>query len=303
MADTTGVAFLRPAADAVQAEDWLLHQDGELQGWPDLIPDWDYNLDIEVSRTVVVDAGRVRQECRLPEDCKLAVAAVWQASGTALRGLIGSCVLTDDAVPQQVSVRGVVPGREAAGALTVRMQLLLSRSSTVEALLVPSLAGTVLWEDSWQLNLEGEASRFPIEVVDFQSVLWAPAGAGWHLAWNPHDLRLPLSATLTLYINAAHSGVLGAVSGRSRNSESDAIRAAIYYDVGRALVRGALNSAEFMEDPDGFSEGTLGSAVRNLIHLLFPGDRPESLQSTMRERCEFFDSMIQEAMRLFSTTK
>jgi hypothetical protein len=302
MVDLAGVGFMRPSSDAVQAEDWLLNRGGAPERLPPIISDWDYNLDLGLSRTVVVDMARVRRECRLPEDSAISLAAVWQASGTALRGVVGMVSLETDMGRQRVVVRGIAPGREAAGVLTLQTQLLLSKPPATPALLVPSLAGSILWQDAAKLTLEGGASRFPIEVVDFSKLLWAPAGAGWHLAWNSHDLYLPLSASLTLYINADHPPVLAAVKGTRREPHSDAIRSAIYYDVGRALVRGALNSDEFMEDPDGFPEASLGNAVRNLLHLLFPGDRPEALRSTMRERSEFFDSSLQESMRLFSST-
>lgn len=299
MIDVDGVDFIRPPKEAVQAEEWMLTRDGVPEPLPPMVPDWDYNLDLQVSRIAVVDSATVRRECRLPDASVISFAAVWRASGTALRGLVDIVPLQAGRAPQKIALRGMIPAREAAGALILQSQLLLSRLPTTVPPLAPRLPGSVLWDDAVQVALEGSASRFPVEVVDFSAVLWAPVGAGWHLAWNPHDLRLPVSASVTLYINSGHAAVISAVRGASREPGANAIRSAIYFDVGRALIHGALRSEEFMEDPDGFPEGTLGRCLRNLLHLTFPGDGPDALRSTLLERSEFFDSMLQETMQLF----
>jgi hypothetical protein len=162
--------------------------------------------------------------------------------------------------------------------------------------------GSILWEDRVRVALEGTSSRFPTEVVNFNTASWAPyGGAGWFLSWNRDELREPLLRNVRLFVNSTHTGIVAAVQAALPTPEQAMIRSAIYYDVGRQLIRGALENVEFVEDSHAYPNGSTGKAILSMINLLFPADTPASLRSTMRTRPEYFDSVLQGLLRLFAT--
>jgi hypothetical protein len=109
-----------------------------------------------------------------------------------------------------------------------------------------------------------------------------------------------LLRNVRLFINSAHPAVVGAVQAADPTPDQAAIRSAIYFDVGRQLVRGALENDEFIEASDTFPEGSTGRAVARLVRRVFPGEKPRALRNLMRSRREYFDSSLQASFRLFA---
>jgi hypothetical protein len=196
-----------------------------------------------------------------------------------------------------------IPGTLVAGDVHVSTQIVLAHSGERSNVVTAHYPGSVLWEDRVQVSLEGTASRFPMEVVDFRTAHWAPYGAaGWYLSWNSDELHDPLLRNVRLFINKGHLPVVESVQAAQPTLEQNAIRSAIYCDVGRQLIRGALENDEFVDAPETFMEGSTGRAVLRMLKANFPADTTKSLRSTMRSRREYFDSSLQASLRLFART-
>lgn len=291
------VPFRRPGSDCLLTEPWQLSVGSKSDELPAFIPHWDANVNISLARSVVVDVDDARRACGLGEGDPLRVLAVWRSSGTALRGA-GTIVDLPRGGLQVAVLQLDVNGVDLAGEVEVGTQLVLARESTAPPP-APRIPGSVLWEETVQVALEGTSSRFPVEVADFDRASWLPSGAAWRLSWNGQDLEEPLLRGLQLIINSRHTAVVEAVQTPYPTTEQQAIRSTIYYDVGRSLIRGVLANDDFVRESVAYPEGSIGRAAHRLIRSLFPGDSNVGLRATLMERPDQFDSMLQAAFRLF----
>lgn len=266
---------------------------------PPSLHHWDYNQHLHLGRALELDASAIRTSCSLAPDDALRLVAVWSSPGTPLRGKLGDVALAGAEGAQRVVLHGIVSGYELSGQLQIDTMLVLASARASKAPLSATRVGSILWREVYSTLVEGEAPRFPVETVEFAKTLWAPPGAAWHLAWDPHDLRQPFLGAVRLMINSGAEAVVKAVSRNDPDAAAKVIRSIIHYEVGRALIRGALMNDEFREDPAGFPEGTVGRVLWRLLGLLFPGDSPTGIKNLMDQDPDRFDTVLQEKLHLF----
>lgn len=87
--------------------------------------------------------------------------------------------------------------------------------------------------------------------------------------------------------------------GNAPTAEASAIRSAIYFDVAKSLIVGALASEDFVERNGDFGEGSCGMIVCAMIHMLFPGDGISGLAAAAAQRPDHFNTDLQGRLRLF----
>lgn len=298
MRRVTAVPFARPDPASIAADPWLLHGETAVEELPDSLPDWDYHTHLVLTRTVGVDSAAVRGHCGLHPGAPLRLAAFWEAQGTALRGTIDIVDVPDPGEVHVLELSGRLQGGTLCGSVNVETKLIVAKNQD-PSLLRPYRAGSVLWSDQASVRLEGVGSRFPVAIVDFSELLGHPDEAGWLLSWNPLDLHQPFMGTVQLLLNKRHLRVVEAVSAAS-SAGGSAIRSAVYYDVARSLIRGALDNDEFVGDADSFVQGSVGDAVKSLLGRLFPGESIRGIRNGMREQPDYFDSLLQAKLRLFA---
>jgi hypothetical protein len=298
----TGVVsrpYLRAPQEAVSAEPWQTVADGAPDVLPAVLPHWDSNSKLSLLRRMSVDMDSLARHCGLDGSDKVRACVVWRSTGTGLRGHGTFVELALNRQRQDAVLQADIPGQLLAGDLHVQALIVLSETRAGGRPLTARLAGSVLWDDRFVVALEGSASRFPMEMLDFNGAYWAPYKAGWYLSWNKGDLQLPFLRNVRLYLNSAQPAVAASARAVNPTSEQKAIRSAIYYDVGRQLIRGALQSPELIEDQEGFPEGSTGDMLLRLLRTFFGSDTLSGLRSTMLERPEYFDSLLQASLRLF----
>lgn len=294
-----GVPFRRLGAHRLVAEPWQSQIGGTAGPLAHELPHWDYNVDLRLVRSLVVGEADIRRDCCLVQDDPLIVAVVWKSSGNNVRGCSCSVPLGALEEPRELTLSAEIPGQMLSGDILISTQVVLAGAGTSRDVLAARFPGSVLWDDTARVSLEGTGSRFPMEVVDFNEVYWAPYNAGWFLSWNSSELHLPFLRNVRLFVNASHSTVVAAVQAAAPSPEHALIRSAIYYDVGRQLIRGVLANDEFVEHPDEFADGSTGLAILRMLRLFFPGHKPSALRDTMVNRPEYFDGMVQGVLRLF----
>jgi hypothetical protein len=266
---------------------------------PVVLPHWDVNSNLSLLRRISIDVRLLAARCGLNRSDKVRACAVWRSSGTALRGAGSFSELALSEQRQVAILRAEIPGYLLAGDLQVHTLIVLGEARSGGRPLAARRAGSILWDDRVVVALEGSASRFPVEVLDFNAVNWAPYQAGWFLSWNKDDLEMPFLRNVRLYLNSSRPAIIAAVRSSNPSGEQKAIRSAIYYDVGRQMIRGALQSEELVESPESFPEGSTGDALLRLFRVLFGSDMPSAWRSTMRERPEHFDSLLQGSLKVF----
>ncbi|CAB3783989.1 hypothetical protein LMG28688_01754 [Paraburkholderia caffeinitolerans] len=259
----------------------------------------DYLSTIQVRRQLSVDAEGVRRDCGLPEHVPLLVSASWSSAGTFVKRCLAQIELSDRDIHQRIDLSGEIPGAEVAGTLQIETSILLARDNAQAAALIAKYAGSVLARDRHAVCLDESTSRFPVEIVDFNAVFWANPEAGWRLSWNSLDMEAPFLRSVRLFVNAGHARVVQAVSDEPPSPEAKAIRDAIYFDVARSLILGALRNDEFVSREGSYGDGTCGRAIYTLIQLLFPGDGLDGLKSAAEQRPEQFGSDLQGKLRVF----
>lgn len=301
MRTAISLPYKRAAQHRMTAGQWDILSAEHPLPLPPVLSELDYGSVLSLRREVVIDVEGLRADCGLPSDAPLLAAASWSSTGTMLRRGLARAVVPDDDDVCLVELSGEIAGGDIADMLHIDTTVLLARGQGEGSPLAPRHAGAILLQERQTIRLDSSQSFFPVEVVDFGKGCWANADAGWHLSWNVFFLDQPFLGSVRLLVNAAHPRVVRAVSGSgdAPNAEASAIRSAIYFDVARSLILGALASEEFVERNGDYGVGTCGRIVCAMIHMLFPGDGISGLAAAASQRPDHFSTDLQGRLRLF----
>ena len=271
---------------------------------PSHLPDWDPNTNLTVQCAVQIDAPKIWDDCRLSVGDQLSIGVSWHSPGTTLRGCGDQRAVVHTNGTVDITLSMTIPASEVSRRVYLQACLYITTlAGGGRDPLAAALLGSTLWSDEVEILLEGIGSRFPVEIVNFDGVSWIPTGAAWYLEWDPFAPYNSLLGTVRLLVNAANSRVVNAVRTSDQQSpEEFLIRSAIYFDVGRTMVREMLASDEFRENLDRFPKGSVGFHVATLLKILFPGESAQALRTMATERYSWFDARLQAALRLFTDT-
>ena len=286
--------FLRAAPDSIAAGPWSLAGGGELD---DRVEHWDPFLVLRLERQVTVDVDQLVASAGGIDPGALALATLWRADRTRLKGQGMSVPLGEDAGETTISLAMDVPGTEAGGNLQLHTFLMLASEAPITSPITANRAGSVLWSDRFVLSLEGDAARFPVTVVDFAALNGIADDAPWILEWYPHDLDQPVLGAMRLLVNSRNTVAVEAV-GDALAPESAAVASAIRYDVTRALVHGALGNEDFVKGPREFEPDTIGRMLVDLLERYWPAGDPETLSARLEEAPHRLESELQAATGL-----
>ncbi|MFE7013093.1 hypothetical protein ACFVAQ_21780 [Streptomyces sp. NPDC057651] len=291
--------YRSPSEDVVAVEAWLLEtEDGEI-AMPEALPDWDYQMDLRLSRIVRVDLDRARSQSGLPADAALTLAAVWTATGSNLSGpaqhmrLIGGGTST---VKLEIGLRGA----DLGGVLLLDTALLLAERRDDARPSSPRRAGSILWSDRESLRLQGDAPQFPMAVIDFARTSF-PEHAAWHLQISG-GLESATMGSLLLLVNERNTVTATAFENAGRPRPVDrVVLSAVYADAARIMVEHALGNEDFGEDAH-FPDGSLGATLLSLCEQLFPGQSITDIRLRQRRSPALFASDLQAAVKMFEVS-
>lgn len=299
MKSAIAVPYRRTSAERVTAGRWEVLSTEAPVPLPAVLSGLDYSSVLQLRREIIVDAAGLRADCSLGYDVPLLAAASWSSTGTMLRRSLVTIPIVDGDGLCIIDLVGNISGGDIAGALLIDTRILVATHQDTGAPLSARHAGAVLFQERQAIQLDSSHSFFPIEVVDFSKCNWANPEAGWQLSWNLFAMEQPFLRSVRLFINAAHVRVVRAVSGGSPNPEASAIRSAIYFDVAKALVLGALTSEDFISSDGDYAEGSCGKIIYAMIQMLFPGDELSGLSAAASQRPDYFSTDLQGRLRLF----
>ncbi|MEV5936311.1 hypothetical protein AB0L56_27155 [Streptomyces sp. NPDC052079] len=285
-----------PTEDVVAAQSWrLVVEDGEVP-LPEAMPDWDYQMDLLLRRTVRVDLERARRQSGLPDDAPLVLSAVWTATGSNLSGPAQQVRMPAQATgTAEFDFR--LRGADLGGVVLLDTALLLAERRVDARPSTPRRAGSVLWSDRQTLRLQGDAPQFPMAVIDFARTSF-PDDAAWHLQISG-GLDSATMGSLLLLVNERNSTTASAFRKASKPGPVDrVVLSAVYADAARTMVEHALNQDDFTEDTD-FSEGSLGATLLNLVEQLFPGQSITDIRLRRQQSPALFASDLQAAVKIF----
>ncbi|WP_399925696.1 hypothetical protein [Streptomyces kanamyceticus] len=287
--------YRSPVTSCVRPEPWQLVLDGAVTDLPESLDFWDYRMDIELSRTVHVDLSTARAGAGLSDGSVLSLAAIWTASGSNLRGPVQRVPLSGDGV-RTVNLGAVLPGARLGGVLSLETVLVLSRTAGPAAPFAPRRAGSLLWEDTATLRLQGDAPLFPMTVIDFTHTSFRD-DAAWHLQLGS-DLNGAAMGSMLLIVNEKAEEVSTAFAHAAKPGPVDrVVLSMVYSDCARIMMEHALSKEEFLDGAD-FAEDSLGATLVNLFHRLFTGRTIQDLRQLRQTSPSLFATELQAATRI-----
>lgn len=288
-----------PAEDVVTPEPWrLVVEDGEVT-LPEALPDWDYQMDMHLRRTVRIDLDRTRRQTGLPDDAALMLCAVWTATGSNLSGPAQHMLLPEAGVnSMELDVR--LNGVDLGGLLLLDTALVLAERRINTRPSSPRRAGSILWSDREVLRLQGDAPQFPMAVIDFARTSF-PDDAAWHLQISG-GLEQATMGALLLLVNERNTVTSTAFQNAARPRPIDRIvLSAVYADAARVMIEHALGHDDFTEESD-FPDGSLGATLLSLFDQLFPGQQIADIRLRQRQSPSLFASDLQAAVKIFEVS-
>ncbi|MFG2945524.1 hypothetical protein [Streptomyces adustus] len=281
------------------AEPWrLVVEDAEVP-LPEALPDWDYQMDVHVRRTLRVDLDRVRHQTGLAADAALMMSAVWTATGSNLSGPAQHVRLSKggtSTVEFDVRLRGA----DLGGLLLLDTALVLAERVKDARPSSPRRAGSLLWSDRETLRLQGDAPQFPMAVIDFARTSF-PENAAWHLQISG-GLESATMGSLLLLVNEQNTVTSTAFQNAGKPRPLDrVVLSAVYADAARVMVEHALAHEEFVEDAD-FPDGSLGATLLSLFDQLFPSQSITDVRLRHRQSPALFSSDLQAAVKIFEVS-
>lgn len=288
-----------PSEDVVGAEPWsLVTEDGEVAK-PEALPDWDYQMDLHLRRSLRVDQDQARSQSGLPADAALVLSAVWTATGSNLSGPAQHVRLTGGGTTTvELDVR--LRGTDLGGVLLLDTALVLAERRDDAKPSSPRRAGSILWSDRETLRLQGDAPQFPMAVIDFARTSF-PENAAWHLQISG-NLESATMGSLLLLVNEQNTVTAAAFENAGKPRPVDRIvLSAVYADVARIMIEHALSLDDFVDGAD-FPDGSLGATLMTLFDQLFPARSITDIRLRHRQSPSLFASDLQAAVKIFEVS-
>lgn len=281
--------FRRPKPTCVKAEAWRWRVGAAEHNLPAVLPAWDSATTLSLRRRVTIDMDRLRAEAELPPEAKLRLVVTWNASSTFIKGAAWQRDLSEHGTWQD-TLEFELRGNELGGKLGLALRVILADFLEKKPLRA-HLPGTVLWEETFAVDLEGDAERFPTEQVAFSVPGPWRRDAPWHLHFDRTDLELSVSASLLLYLNTDHLATSRLIN-EPDSEQAAVIGAALQYDVARRLVLAALHSDEMRERRDPWPPNSVGLVLSRLLKQI-QADNLDAMREMSVEDPSRFETILQ----------
>lgn len=197
--------FLTLGEDLVRAAAWRRMDDaGSLLPVDSLIEGWDYARNIRVERSVLIDEAV--DDRTLGFDANDALFDLIVRIGTGPGSMprrVRVLHRTSIRPGSPVLIDHVISGSELSQRLYLETIIVLREGSTPTSRLAPRLPASILWRDVIDVQLEGQAPRFPMEFVSFaERFAGRPERtAPWFLHWLPGQLHRDFGGAVRLFLN------------------------------------------------------------------------------------------------------
>lgn len=181
---------------------------GDADELGDHLAGWDYAVDLDLQRRVTLNRAFNRDVLGIePDELKLElVVRIGTGPGTMPRRL--ATIFREPLLPDvPVPVDCTILGRGLSQRLVLETTIVLAAEAPTINRFAPVLPGAILWRDRVDLALEGQAPRFPMEIVSFSERFSGrpERSAPWLLHWLPGQLHRDFGGAVRLYLNHDHA--------------------------------------------------------------------------------------------------
>lgn len=265
MSGPISVGYLRPALSRIRSGQPQVRA-GDRPATDMCVPDWHYLSDITVEWVLDVDLAGLKEDCGLTANARIGAMVAWRSERTNLRG--SGRVLNVVTGPNNLTA--LLPGSDLGGAVTVEARVTLLEPDSAAERLAPPRSGSLLWNESNRIILEGSGGRFPTTAIDFASTGLPGGEAGmWYLEIADSDLGASATQALRLYLNSTNIAVRAVLDNPAADANLYILRF-LRYETTRQLLMFAFNNEEFDDRAD-YDRGTLGDVLVTLLRIYFPG--------------------------------
>lgn len=283
--------FLRPREDAVYVSPWLLTGEKGAEPLKDPLPEWDYSVDLPLSRKVRVDAGQFLRDCHLKAGSRIALVVHMMTGDAGIRQLVHrEIVELGDAEPdRELHVETLLNGRSLQGKLELDTRVVLV-DGFPESTLAPREPGSRLWEDVCRFQLEGGGGRLPMEAAGFRDVRPEYGRAPWFLDVEITDLDASLIGACRVVLNLNRDDIILAVE-----QKNSTVLSLLSADLVRHVASTVIEMDEFAERRHDYEEGTLGAAVSHWLNSAFGEKSLDEVQAIKQGDPARFEAIIASA--------
>jgi hypothetical protein len=265
MSSPISVGYLRPDPSRIRSDRPHIRA-GDRPVTDMSVPDWHYLIDITVEWDLEVDLEGLVKDCGLTVDAHIGATLAWRAERTNLRG--SSHVV--DVVTGHNNLTALLLGGDLGRSVSVEARIVLLEADSGAERLAPWRPGSLLWQQTHQVILEGFGGRFPTTTTDFSSA-GLPGGQGgmWYLEIADSDLGASPTQALRLYLNSTNPVIRGVLDDPATDASTHILQF-LRYETARQLLMAALRDQEF-DDRSDYGRGTLGDVLVTLLRVYFPG--------------------------------
>lgn len=289
--------FLTLDDGSVSHTPWMLcDEQGASEVLPRMLSDWDYARDLLLVRSVSVDASEAAKKLAI-EPCSLMLTLLVRTgtgAGILPRMFFDTQVYTIAPDKRSMKITQKVIGNCLSKRLFLECTIVLAYEASGGPL-SPKLPGSKLWQDVFDVSLEGEEPRFPVEALSFSRRF---AGrreehALWYLLWSPFSLQLEFSGGVLLYLNNDNEEFIQRVIERDVLT----IRAMVS-DVMAQMIAAAIVQDGCEELLGSYEPHTIGHQIDQWVKRAFPGQTASAVREMLIHRPAMFYASIQTAADL-----
>lgn len=277
---------------SVETDPWMFSLDGgraePLEGY---LEDWDNASSIEVHRRIRIDFGAAAEELAIAsEDLRLGLA-LQVGTGPGRMPRLLRTVQRRMVTPTEADfeIREIIPGAGLARQLELRTILHLAEAPATGGAMAPRLSGARLWADAHNLQLEGSAARFPVEIISFTERFHGQAAtrALWRLHWVPGEPARDFHGAVRLQLNGDRKDFIERV-----NAEDPLTIQTMMADVISTLCERCLEDEEHDADLSDGDPNSVGGRVRAWLDMGWPGKTLSNIRAILENRPGEFRSTL-----------
>lgn len=270
--------FLTLEDTRVVATAWKLVDDRRgPEALEDFIEGWDYARDLQLERTITLDRAIGSDALGMEIDgAQIAVfVRVGTGPGSMPRRL--SIAHRERLKPgQPVEIRPLVVGSQLSQRLLLETTIVLASPGAATSRFAPKLPGAILWRDRLDVALEGQAPRFPMEIVSFNERFAGrpESSAPWLLHWLPGQLNRDFGGSVRLYLNHDRADFIE----RFRSADPLTLQVTLA-DVINQILSYAIAQEDLAEQLADVDATSVAGHIASWLELAFPGQSVSSVRS------------------------
>lgn len=264
----------------------LLPKDG-------VIKQWKKNKNLKISVRAFINNVAVIESVQNGSSVSFYICyhSLNKYGGTSLHGLARKAPFRISEEPtQDISISDIeIPGTEIAGSTEITFYAVLEKvDESNEISIFAHEKGSILFENSVMLHLEGNQALFPVKAIDFsESSEIVGKNSLYFLKKRYLQLESDFRTAYTLFFNSKHILFSKINSENENDLASSYLLKMIMYDVYRTIVEDALNQesglTEIIDSKDEVYtlRAVYSRIITDLITFYFPGKDLESMKKLL----------------------